>query len=98
MSWFVDDGSTDNSKDVINKYPVNKIFKENKGPGHTRNTGINGPPKMAIEYIQLLDADDFMCNNKVEGLLPIFDLFKEIGIVYDDDYFHLYRSSTSKAV
>lgn len=91
----VDDGSTDNSKNVINKYPVNKIFKENRGPGHTRNTGINWALKNGYEYIQLLDADDFMCNNKVEVLLPIFDLFKEIGIVYDD-YFHLYRSGTSK--
>lgn len=52
----VDDGSTDNTKFLLAKYPkVKYIYQENKGVSSARNTGIEN----AIgEYIALLDSDD----------------------------------------
>ena len=53
----VDDGSTDNSKRVINTFgnKVQYIFQENRGLGGARNTGILASNS---EFIGLLDADD----------------------------------------
>lgn len=53
----VDDGSTDNSKDVVTSFgdKVRYIWQENKGLGGARNTGILASD---TEFIGLLDADD----------------------------------------
>lgn len=82
----VDDGSTDNSKEVIAQYGemIFSILKDNRGPGHTRNIGINFALSKKYDYIQLLDADDFMYSTKVEKLRKILDEHKEVGVVYDD--------------
>jgi len=40
----VDDGSTDNTKEVLNRYIIENlikyIYQNNQGPGAARNTGI----------------------------------------------------------
>jgi glycosyltransferase involved in cell wall biosynthesis len=36
---IVDDGSTDNTADIIKHYPVQYIYQNNSGPGVARNTG-----------------------------------------------------------
>ena len=58
----VDDGSTDESRDVVEKYiiihqsaPITLIRKENGGVCSARNKGIR---EAKGEYIALLDADD----------------------------------------
>jgi glycosyltransferase involved in cell wall biosynthesis len=53
----VDDGSTDNSKDVVSGFgeKVRYIWQENKGLGGARNTGILASN---AEFVALLDADD----------------------------------------
>lgn len=59
---LVDDGSTDSSPDICDKYAsqyenVSVIHKENKGLSHTRNAGLtvaNG------EYVYFLDSDDYI--------------------------------------
>lgn len=64
---IVNDGSTDNSKDIINKLSENHsniktVHRENKGVCYTRNEGIslaNG------EFIALLDADDVCLPNRI---------------------------------
>jgi glycosyltransferase involved in cell wall biosynthesis len=41
--YIIDDGSTDKSKDVINKFRDPRLFflqQENAGPGSARNLGI----------------------------------------------------------
>tara|TARA_A100001011_G_scaffold397540_1_gene498871 strand:- start:993 stop:1754 length:762 start_codon:yes stop_codon:yes gene_type:complete len=65
--YIVDDCSTDNSKEIINKYLNNskiKIYflKKNKGPSFCRNLGIR---KSSNEYISFLDSDDMWKNNKL---------------------------------
>lgn len=65
---MVDDGSTDRSKDICEKY-VNErfkyIFKENSGVSSTRNYGIK---KAQGKYIIFLDADDYL-NDDIEEIL-----------------------------
>ena len=83
----VNDGSTDNSLNILNKYNNNPILniisQTNKGLSEARNTGL----KYATgEYIMFLDSDDFidldMCEklyNKAKSLncsLVICDMLK----------------------
>ncbi|MGU8763722.1 glycosyltransferase family 2 protein [Clostridium perfringens] len=65
----VNDGSTDNSKNVLNKkYKDNIILinQENKGLGGARNTGIK---HASGDYIMFVDSDDYIIENSVEILL-----------------------------
>lgn len=58
----IDDGSTDNSVNIIKEFPV-KFFQTNrKGAGGARNVGLDNANG---EYILFLDSDDFISNNQV---------------------------------
>ncbi len=61
----VNDGSTDNPFSVLEKYKDNIILinQENKGLAGARNTGIKNS---SGEYLQLLDADDFLHEDKIK--------------------------------
>ena len=82
---IVDDGSTDNSKNIIQKYTTsnNKItlieHKYNKGIAKTKNTGtVNAKGK----YIAFLDQDDVWLKSKLELQLKCFELgSSDIGVV-----------------
>ena len=62
---LVNDGSTDNSRKIIDEYKskdkrIKVILKENGGQGSARNRGIN----MAKgKYIMFCDSDDFVEEN-----------------------------------
>ena len=55
----INDGSTDNSKDIINKYLGKIVFidKKNEGIGKTRNLGIK---KAKGKYVMFIDSDDYI--------------------------------------
>lgn len=62
---FIDDGSTDNSLEMIRDYEkkydfVTVLTQENSGSGKARNYGIN---EAKGEYIAFLDADDFFMDD-----------------------------------
>ena len=61
----VNDGSTDNPFSILKKYKKDIILinQENKGLAAARNTGIN---KCSGEYIQFLDADDWLNKDKIK--------------------------------
>ena len=66
--YIVDDFSTDNSLQVIDKYnTVNNIniikLKKNKGPAFCRNLGVR---ISSSPYISFLDSDDLWVKNKLE--------------------------------
>ncbi len=64
---IVDDGSTDGSLAIANKYneEIIKVFsQENKGASAARNHGLK---EAKGEYIQFLDADDLLGANKIES-------------------------------
>lgn len=71
---IVNDGSTDRSKNVLNKlqtrYPiVNIINQKNEGVCNARNKGVE---IASGEYILMLDADDYFEPTFVEKALKVF--------------------------
>lgn len=70
----IDDGSTDNSLDLLRqlkeKYPFIKILtQENQGSGKARNYGMD---EALGEYIAFLDADDIFVEN--DALARMYEL------------------------
>ena len=70
---MVDDGSTDNSRYIIEKYALDydnfhAFHKENEGPSVARNYGID---RAKGEYIHFFDADDSIVNEGYEKLYEI---------------------------
>ena len=65
----IDDGSTDNSKEIIysfNDKRINYYYQNNSGAGAARNKGI----KLALgEYIAFLDADDMLPHANTYSIL-----------------------------
>jgi len=67
----IDDGSTDNSLNILNEFKKldNRItvihFEENKGPSICRNTGINIANG---EFIGFIDSDDYIDKRYFENL------------------------------
>lgn len=53
----VDDGSTDNSLDIISRYPVSYVHTNREGVSGARNHGVQ---KSRGEFVIFLDADDIL--------------------------------------
>ncbi len=58
----IDDGSTDNSAEIIKSYQktdnrIKYFYQENAGPGIARNTGLT---HCTAEYIAFIDSDDWV--------------------------------------
>lgn len=68
----VDDGSIDNSRDVIDSYgkQITPIFKENGGQASAFNAGIAAAKGHIIFF---LDSDDTYHQNKVQSIVDIFE-------------------------
>ncbi len=82
----VDDGSTDNTMDVVRFFRALKInyikHSENKGEPAARNTGVKAARG---EYVAFLDSDDEWLPEKLEKEMDVFK--KEpsrLGVVYSD--------------
>ena len=66
----IDDGSEDNSLEILEKYEklddrIKVVSQENKGPGATRNLGINISKG---KYLYFIDSDDYIELNALEEL------------------------------
>ena len=77
---IVDDGSTDNSLDVVKAITdkrITIIFQENKGVSAARNTGIK-----AAKYnlIALLDADDWWDETYLEEMLGLIRDYPAVSL------------------
>jgi glycosyltransferase involved in cell wall biosynthesis len=73
---MVNDGSIDGSDLIAVKFAneysnIRLISQQNKGAGGARNTGIQ---YARGQYIMFVDADDFLCSNKLKTLLDKLDL------------------------
>ena len=89
---IVDDGSTDNSFSIAKKYEsdIVKVFrKHNGGAASCRNYAFN---KCSGDYIQYLDADDLLDENKIEFQIKLLadhkfnnDIFAFCGWLEFDD-------------
>ena len=77
---IIDDGSTDDSLDVLAKYPKTRVItQENQGVAAARTLGLNAA---TMPYVCLLDADDKLAPTFIETLLPVIDGNRDIGIAY----------------
>ncbi|MBZ0304491.1 MAG: glycosyltransferase family 2 protein [Anaerolineae bacterium] len=76
----VDDGSPDNTREVVARYPqVNYVYQENAGVAAARNTGI---AHAAGAFFQFLDADDVLLPEKISRSLAAFEKKPSLGVVY----------------
>ncbi|MCP4716879.1 MAG: glycosyltransferase family 2 protein [Deltaproteobacteria bacterium] len=77
---LVDDGSTDNTRDVVGKYDerVRYFYQENQGIPGARNTGISNA---AGKYVAFLDSDDYWRPEKLARQMQLFDEHPEYGLV-----------------
>lgn len=80
----VDDGSTDNTRDVVAPYVaalgerITYLYQQNRGLPAARNAGIRAT---SAPLIALLDADDLWLPNRLSAMLPVFD-DPQIGLTY----------------
>ncbi len=84
----VDDGSTDDSRQVIThfqqKYPdkIKSIFQTNQGQGAAFNAGFE---VSSGEIIAFLDADDVWKPNKIQRIVETFNASDVVGIMHQFD-------------
>ena len=78
---IINDGSTNNSEDVIKSYTderIRYIKQDNQGAAGSRNNGI----KAAIgEYIAIMDSDDISYPNRLEEEVKFLDGHPDYAIV-----------------
>jgi len=86
---IVDDGSTDNSLNVISEYCQKdsriKLFthdnNQNKGLAETIKLGLS---KAKCEYIAILESDDLWREDCLEKRIGVLGKFHEINFIYND--------------
>src|SRR3972149_11690952 len=81
----VDDGSTDNTEEVVAGFlPRVRYFRqENQGVGAAMNQGI----ELAMgEYIRFVDADDMVLESGLEPQVALLDSHPRVGLVYGQAY------------
>jgi glycosyltransferase involved in cell wall biosynthesis len=82
----VDDGSTDNTREVIASFKeprLKYLFQENQGVCAARNNGINASEG---EYIKFLDSDDVLLKNALEKQVQVLDGHPDVGLSHGRAY------------
>jgi len=82
---IVDDCSTDNTKDLLNQYPVRIILLEKSvGSAKARNIGIK---EAKNDIIALTDSDCFVSRNWLKDLVPFLNIYDVVGgkVIFCDD-------------
>lgn len=77
----VDDGSTDETTEVLAKYKTQICYvkQENQGVSAARNNGVN---TASGDFVAFLDADDIWFPQKLEWQIKKFTEEKELGLVH----------------
>ena len=85
FEWLVvDDGSTDNTNGLIEKFrkeekiKIRYIYKENGGKHTALNVGIENAER---EYFMCVDSDDFVAKDGIKALVECIDRFHPEGII-----------------
>lgn len=73
----IDDGSTDETAEIIRNYgsPVRHVLQENAGASSARNRGI---AEATGEWVAFLDSDDEWLPNKLADQLSILEQYPEL--------------------
>jgi glycosyltransferase involved in cell wall biosynthesis len=78
----VDDGSIDNTKEVIasiNDSRIRYIYQENRGPSAAFNTGILASE---AEYVSFLASDNIMLEETLQKCIAFMDQHPEVGFCH----------------
>lgn len=81
---IVNDGSKDNTENIIKSYKDERIkyyYKKNSGPGIARNFGMS---LAKGEFIAFIDSDDIYMPNKLEEQVKALTNNKSSGLLYCD--------------
>ena len=98
---IVNDGSTDNSVDVVKEYLTDKRFKlynkDNSGVSATRNYGIG---KVTGDYIIFVDSDDYITKDLLYNINKVlvkhnYDIVKYGCNLVDDEYNLIRKEKTN---
>lgn len=82
----VDDGSTDNTRDVVGGFKdhrIKYIYQENQWAAIARNNGIKASEG---EYLTFLDSDDILMENALLKGTQVLDEHPEVAFSYGQDY------------
>ena len=103
---IVDDGSTDNTADLLDRYEgkIRYFRQPNRGVSAARNLALS---HATGEFIAYLDADDMWYPKKLELQVAFLDIEKECGLVHtevsvideDDHIVHLrFNGETQRVI
>ena len=76
----VDDGSTDNTQEILKPYleKINYVYQNNQGLSAARNHGTS---LAKGEFVLFLDADDFLLPHMLEEQIAAFQQNPDLGLV-----------------
>jgi glycosyltransferase involved in cell wall biosynthesis len=94
----VNDGSEDNSEEVIREIQednpkVEYVCQDNEGLPGARNTGLE---RCTGDFVALQDGDDLWLEHKIERQAEVLRKYPDVGIVYSD--FQTFGSGEKKRV
>ncbi|HEY0740162.1 MAG TPA: glycosyltransferase [Chryseosolibacter sp.] len=85
---IIDDGSTDNSREIIEEYrkheKINIIYQLNKGLNITNNIAMRAANG---KYLMRLDADDYLEPNALQSMADVLERDPSLGLVFPDYYY-----------
>jgi glycosyltransferase involved in cell wall biosynthesis len=84
---IIDDGSSDNSREIIEEYVdapnIQIVYQQNKGLNITNNVALR---LSSGKYIMRLDADDYIHPEALETLSSRLEKDNDLGLVFPDYY------------
>ena len=97
----VDDKSTDNSIQILNRFKNKVMIIKNQkktkfGSFNQINSYYKGYLKSKGEYIFFLDSDDFFKKNKIETIVKEFNNQKNIDLIFDLPIFKFEKNIEKK--
>jgi len=77
----VDDSGEGHASEVVDEFEDIEYIRleKNKGPNEARGIGVE---HSSGEFVQLLDDDDILLENKIQAQLELFKNRPEVGVVY----------------
>ena len=79
----VDDGSTDNTRQVVAAFPVRYCYQHHQTGSVARNSGLK---LSQSQYIIFLDSDDALMSAALEKEVKILDSNHDVGFCYGQSY------------
>ena len=78
----IDDGSCDNTKELLKGKNINCIYQKNSGVSSARNRGIK---EAKYDWLAFLDSDDLWHKDKIEKQVSLHVEHKELKVSFADE-------------